>query len=151
MTFLPLLPSPLYCCRLSYTTFSYSALTVTDSVETCQPITVSVDVTNTGNVAGHEVVQVYASFVNSPMPTPDIQLVAFQRVFLVPGAKTTVVLTVSPSQTSVLNASDFVHSHGHHPGPSPPGPPPAPPSPCTNPCCKAVPGVLIQVRASFCL
>eukprot|EP00040_Diaphanoeca_grandis_P027722 m.158511 g.158511 ORF g.158511 m.158511 type:complete len:823 (-) comp31092_c0_seq2:18-2486(-) len=132
---------------LSYTSFSYSKLIVPTTTPTCGAINVSVVVTNVGNHDGHEVVQVYVTFLNSPFATPKLQLSAFQRVFLSAGASTTVHLTINPQQSAVLNASDDVPG-GHHPHPSP-----SPPSPCTNPCCRAVPNVMIvgdqdEVQAS---
>ena len=46
---------------LSYTTFKYSAFVSPSSVEACDSFAVTVDVTNTGAVAGDEVVQLYAT------------------------------------------------------------------------------------------
>lgn len=125
---------------LSYTRFNYSDLNAPASVPTCSSINISVSVTNVGKIPGHEVVQVYVIFENAPMETPNIQLAAFQKVYLEPGEKMTVTLTVAAQQTAVLNASDYVPSGGGH-GPRPP---PGPPAPCTNQCCKALPGVLIE-------
>jgi beta-glucosidase len=70
---------------LSYTTFSYSNLIVpTQAVAAGQPVDADVTVTNTGKVAGDEVVQVYLKFP-SVKGAPQIALRGFQRVHLEPG------------------------------------------------------------------
>ncbi len=78
---------PLYAFGygLSYTTFSYSDLSVpTQAVAAGQPVDADVTVTNTGKVAGDEVVQVYLKFP-SIKGAPQIALRGFQRVHLDPG------------------------------------------------------------------
>jgi beta-glucosidase len=70
---------------LSYTTFSYSNLIVpTQAVAAGQPVDADVTVTNTGMVAGDEIVQVYLKFP-SVKGAPQIALRGFQRVHLEPG------------------------------------------------------------------
>jgi beta-glucosidase len=71
---------------LSYTTFSYSDLTVPQApVNAGDPVDADVTVTNTGKVAGDEVVQVYLKF--PPVAgAPHIALRGFQRIHLDPGA-----------------------------------------------------------------
>jgi beta-glucosidase len=71
---------------LSYTTFSYSDLSLPQTeVEAGDPVGADVTVTNTGKVAGDEVVQLYLKFppVNG---APRIALRGFQRIHLEPGA-----------------------------------------------------------------
>ncbi|MFE9746518.1 beta-glucosidase [Saccharothrix saharensis] len=63
---------------LSYTTFEYSDLAWADGVAT-------VSVTNTGAVAGAEVVQLYSSALDSRVRQPVRKLQSFERVFLAPG------------------------------------------------------------------
>jgi beta-glucosidase len=71
---------------LSYTTFSYSDLSVpTQAVAAGQPLNADVTVTNTGKVAGDEVVQVYLKFPDVK-GAPQIALRGFQRIHLEPGA-----------------------------------------------------------------
>jgi beta-glucosidase len=71
---------------LSYTTFSYSDLSVpTQSVAAGQPVDADVTVTNTGKVAGDEAVQVYLKFPDVK-GAPQIALRGFQRIHLEPGA-----------------------------------------------------------------
>ena len=88
---------PLYAFGhgLSYTTFAYNKLTI--STETARPgdtITVKTTLKNTGSRAGDEVIQVYASAINPPVPMPLRQLVGFQRVSLNPGESKSVDIAV---------------------------------------------------------
>jgi beta-glucosidase len=71
---------------LSYTTFKYSDLSMpTQTVSSGQPVDADVTVTNTGKVAGDEVVQVYLKF--PPVKgAPLLALRGFQRIHLEPGA-----------------------------------------------------------------
>ena len=71
---------------LSYTTFSYSDLSIPQApVNAGDPVDADVTVTNTGKVAGDEVVQVYLKF--PPVAgAPRLALRGFQRVHLDPGA-----------------------------------------------------------------
>ncbi len=68
---------------LSYTTFAYGDVK-TDGRD------VSVDVTNTGDVAGKEVVQVYVADLASSVPRPPKELRAFAKIALEPGETQTV-------------------------------------------------------------
>ena len=76
---------------LSYTTFDYGKPTV--SVSGTQA-TVSETVTNTGNVAGYGVAQMYAALPSSA--SAPIRLVAFGKVMLRPGESRTVTATIDP-------------------------------------------------------
>ena len=88
---------------MSYTTFTYknpkvyteqgrnvSAATFRD----VDGLTVSVDVTNTGKVAGKEVVQVYVHDQKSGLVRPPKELKGFAKVELQPGETKTVTLTL---------------------------------------------------------
>ena len=71
---------------LSYTKFSYSDLSVpAQAVAAGQPVGADVTVTNTGKVAGDEVVQLYLKFP-AVKGAPRIALRGFQRIHLEPGA-----------------------------------------------------------------
>jgi len=70
---------------LSYTNFSYSALTLpATSVNGGDPVLATVTVTNAGKVAGDEVAQLYLKFP-SVAGAPRVALRGFQRVHLEPG------------------------------------------------------------------
>jgi len=87
---------------LSYSAFKYAGLrTSAASVGANGTVTLSVDVTNTGKMAGDEVVQLYTHQRASRDKQPLRQLRAFQRVSLRPGQTKTVRLT--------LRAADLAH------------------------------------------
>ena len=96
--------SPLYPFGygLSYTTFEYKNLLVSGS--NINSITVTVDVTNTGNMAGDEVVQVYIRDLVASTARPRKQLCAFQRVKNIPAGQTvTVTLPLERSAFELVN------------------------------------------------
>jgi beta-glucosidase len=80
---------------LSYTNFAYSDLTVADArVPPDGTIRASVQVTNTGPVAGDEIVELYVSAEGSRVDRPVRELKAFRRVHLEAGQSQRVELTV---------------------------------------------------------
>jgi beta-glucosidase len=80
---------------LSFTTFRYRDLRVSERpLGANDDLTVQVDVTNTGDRAGDEVVQLYTRQQQSRDVLPNKQLRAFQRVHLERGQTRTVRLTV---------------------------------------------------------
>ncbi len=71
---------------LSYTTFSYDHVEVSASrFQDVEGLTVSVDVTNTGDLAGQEVVQLYVRDCESTLARPLKELKGFAKVGLQPG------------------------------------------------------------------
>ena len=75
---------------LSYTTFSYGNLDLRQTtVNAGDPVNADVTVTNTGKLAGDEVVQLYLEFPAVP-GAPQIALRGFQRIHLEPGEHRTV-------------------------------------------------------------
>mgnify|MGYP000347941048 FL=1 len=80
---------------LSYTTFAYSNLKLSAAqIKDTDTLTVSVDVTNTGSMAGQEVVQLYVSDVESTVIRPVKELKGFDKVDLQPGETKTVTFTL---------------------------------------------------------
>jgi beta-glucosidase len=79
---------------LSYTTFAYDKLKV--GKPQAAGFSVSVTVTNTGTVAGDEVVQFYLSALEARLTAPLSQLIGFRRVHLQPGQQKTVKLEITP-------------------------------------------------------
>ncbi len=76
---------------LSYTTFEYSNLTFSAKEFTAKDgVTVSVDVTNTGSVAGKEVVQLYVGDRTGTQDRPVRELKGFEKVALEPKETKTV-------------------------------------------------------------
>jgi beta-glucosidase len=81
---------------LSYTTFEIGAPRLSATrIGVADSVTVSVDVTNTGAVAGDEVVQLYVRDVASSITRPMKELKAFRRVTLAPGARTVVEFSLA--------------------------------------------------------
>ena len=72
---------------MSYTTFAYSDMAADEQG-------VSLTVTNTGSVAGTEIVQLYVAKKNSELFRPARELKGFARVTLAPGEKQRITLTL---------------------------------------------------------
>ena len=109
---------------LSYTSFQYADLTVTPA--TLSPwgrARVTVDVTNTGAVAGDEVVQLYVSYPGSAVDRAERDLKGFARVHLEPGETRSVLLEVRAADLAYwdVGADAWVVEplgYGVHVGPS---------------------------------
>ncbi len=83
---------------LSYAAFGYADLATSSDVLTADaPLEVTVTVTNTGQRAGDDVVQLYVSFPESAVSRPAKALRGFQRVQLEPGAEEIVKFTLTAS------------------------------------------------------
>ncbi len=81
---------------LSYTSFSYSNLQLSaDRLDVGETLRVSLDVTNTGAVAGAEVVQLYVSHRSNVMFTPAQELKGFEKISLAPGETKSVVFVLT--------------------------------------------------------
>jgi beta-glucosidase len=84
---------------LSYTTFKYSNLkTSSPQLAKDGTVTVSVDVTNTGTVAGDAVAQLYVKHLESKVERPHEELEGFQRVNVQPNETKTVTIPLKASQ-----------------------------------------------------
>lgn len=88
---------------LSYTEFEYSGLTVSDTVHAGERVKVSVEIQNTGKIAGEEVIQLYINNVVSSVATPVRILKGFQRVSLEPGKRKTVVFELEYDELALYN------------------------------------------------
>ena len=97
---------PRYCFGygLSYTTFEYKNLHITPDKQGVQgKIEISMDLTNTGQRAGDEVVQLYVRDKLSSVITYDSQLRGFQRVTLQPGETRRIHFTLLPEDLEMLD------------------------------------------------
>ena len=84
---------------LSYTTFAYRKLKLTPRrIRSDQSVAVSVEVKNTGKLAGDEVAQLYVIRERNSVPVPRLHLEGFARVRLDPGESQTVEFTLKPAQ-----------------------------------------------------
>ena len=80
---------------LSYTTFAYSNPRVSAATfKDVDGLTVSVDVTNAGSVAGQEIVQVYVHGRQAALVRPPKELKGFAKVALEPGETRTVTIAL---------------------------------------------------------
>lgn len=94
VTNLPATPAAPFGHGLSYTAFEHAGLTVPATVPTDGALHVTVRVTNTGAVAGDDVVQLYGRDLVASVTRPVAQLLGYRRVRLEPGQSVTVELTV---------------------------------------------------------
>jgi beta-glucosidase len=81
---------------LSYTTFDYSTPTLSSpTMKNDGAATVSATITNTGAIAGDEIVQFYIHQKVSSVTRPVKELRGFQRIHLAPGEKQTVTFPIN--------------------------------------------------------
>ena len=91
---------------LSYTDFTYGdAECAKASVKAGSNVTVSVDVTNSGKVAGKEVVQLYIGDDESSVDRPVKELKGFRKISLEPGETKTVTFTIEPDMLKYFDAA----------------------------------------------
>jgi beta-glucosidase len=89
---------------LSYSSFKYGNLRATPELIGPEgQAKVSVDVTNSSNVAGEEVVEMYIRDEVSSVTRPIKELRGFRRIPLKPGETKTVEFTLGPDELSFLN------------------------------------------------
>jgi beta-glucosidase len=98
---------------MSYTKFDYSNLVVPCSDATKNSVVnVSVDVTNSGTVAGDEVVLLFVSYPSTTKKRPVKELKGFARVSLDAGAKSTVTIPVRVSDLKFYDTSGWAVESG---------------------------------------
>ncbi|HYW95001.1 MAG TPA: glycoside hydrolase family 3 C-terminal domain-containing protein [Bacteroidales bacterium] len=95
---------------LSYTTFTYTNISTSQSSYVAgHPVEISFDITNTGQVAGDEVGQLYIAYNNPDKWMPKKELKGFRRITLQPGE--------TRHLKFILTAEDFYYwdeSSGHY-------------------------------------
>jgi beta-glucosidase len=93
----------------SYTSFSYSNLSITEDMSGEEfRFIVKADITNTGGVAGAEVVQLYLKDMECSVERPVRELKSFGRVLLQPEETKTVTMILSPESFSFFSESEEV-------------------------------------------
>jgi beta-glucosidase-like glycosyl hydrolase len=90
---------------LSYTTFARELVSVDPSVEAGGTFRAVVTVTNTGEVAGSDVVQLYGHDVVGSLARPTAQLLGYHRVTLRPGESTTITFDVPTTRFAFTDRS----------------------------------------------
>ena len=68
-----------------------------------ESIVVEADVTNTGAMAGDEVVQLYVTRTDASVTQPVLELKGFERVTVAPGEVRTVGFTIEPRRLAIWN------------------------------------------------
>ncbi|NVD45166.1 beta-glucosidase BglX [Qipengyuania atrilutea] len=99
---------------LSYTNFSYSPVTLSNPTLSANgSLTASATITNTGDRAGAEVVQMYVRDLVGSVTRPVQELKGFEKVILQPGESRTVSFRIEPKDLAFTRAD---MSHGWEPG-----------------------------------
>jgi len=93
---------------LSYTTFTYDQINITPIVKN-KNISVTARVSNSGKMAGEEVVQLYVSSDDQKAKLPIRSLKGFQRITLQPGQSKMVSFTLTPDDLSVYDENGKPH------------------------------------------
>lgn len=108
--------TPLYAFGfgLSYTRFEFSAPRLgKQNIGPDESTVVSIDVTNIGDVAGDEIVQMYIRDCFSSVTRPVKELKGFRRITLDPGQTKTVTLEITPERLAFYNVDmDYVVEPG---------------------------------------
>jgi beta-glucosidase len=99
---------------LSYTTFQFSNLRLENStIKPGESTRALIDVKNTGNREGREVVQLYIRDMFSSVTRPVKELKGFEKINLKPGESKTVALTISPESLAFTDINmDYVVEPG---------------------------------------
>ncbi len=99
---------------LSYTTFKFSQPRLEkNDIKFNESAKISVDVKNTGKVAGDEIVQLYIRDKISSVTRPVKELKGFRRIYLKPGETKTVILEITPEKLAFHNIDmEFVVEPG---------------------------------------
>lgn len=91
---------------LSYTNYEYKNLAISaDTAKAGDVLTVSVDITNTGDMDGAEIVEMYYNDLYSSVLTPTRQLCGFTKVFVGAGETVHVELPLAVNDLSLVNAN----------------------------------------------
>ena len=92
---------------LSFTSYEYSDVTLSsETAKAGDVLTVSVDVSNTGDMDGYETVQMYYNDRFSSVLTPEKQLCGFKKVFIKAGETVHVELTLAVNDLSLIDPDE---------------------------------------------
>lgn len=101
---LPNSPAYPFGFGLSYTQFDYSEMTLSDTLlNSTQKLKVGVTITNKGNYAGKETVQLYIRDIAASVVRPVKELKGFQQVFLQPGESKTIFFEIGTDDFRFYN------------------------------------------------
>jgi len=89
---------------LSYTNFEYTDLTIDKKeINDNQTLNVKVNVKNTGNMRGKEIIQLYVKDIESKVNRPEKELKGFEKIQLEPGEEKTVIFTLDKRAFAYYN------------------------------------------------
>lgn len=92
---------------LSFTTFSYSNMTLSsDTAKAGDVLTVSVDITNTGDMDGYEIAELYYNDRYSSVLTPTRQLCGFTKVWIKAGETVHVEIPLAVDDLALIDADE---------------------------------------------
>ena len=98
---------------LSYTNFNYSDITLSSNkIGISDTLSVSVNIKNTGNYDGHEIVQLYIRDKVGSITRPVKELKGFKKIFLKEEEEKTVKFELSSNDFKFFNGTDFVAEPG---------------------------------------
>jgi beta-glucosidase len=91
---------------LTYTHFSYGEAKISGKfLSESGALLVSVPITNDGDMAAHEIIQLYIRDVKSRLPRPSKELQGFSKIFLLPGETKTVQMSVDKHSVGYYDTS----------------------------------------------
>jgi beta-glucosidase len=99
---------------LSYTNFTYGKIEIASStISKSDNLKLTIDVTNSGDIASDEVVQIYVSDIEASVDVPNFQLVQTKRISLESGKTKTLEFELTPKAFEIVtNNGDRVIESG---------------------------------------
>ena len=98
---------------LSYTTFEYSDISLSSNIiGESDILSISVNITNSGNYDGHEIVQLYIHDKVGSITRPVKELKGFNKIFIKKGENKTVNFQLTCKDLKFFNGKDFIFEPG---------------------------------------
>ena len=98
---------------LSYTTFEYSDISLSSNIiGESDILSISVNITNSGNYDGHEIVQLYIHVKVGSITRPVKELKGFSKIFIKKGENKTVNFQLTCKDFKFFNGKDFIFEPG---------------------------------------
>jgi len=98
---------------LSYTTFEYSDISLSSNIiGESDILSISVNITNSGNYDGHEIVQLYIHDKVGSITRPVKELKGFSKIFIKKGENKTVNFQLTCKDFKFFNGKDFIFEPG---------------------------------------
>lgn len=92
---------------LSFTTFNYKRLKLNKNrINPYENFIISMDLENTGELDGQEIIQIYIRDIVSSMVKPEKKLIGFKKIFLKKNSEKTIEFLINPTQFSFLDINN---------------------------------------------